>query len=206
VARTVPRAALIRRFGGWRSLRYISHVPHTRFFSLLIAALALAACEPTETAKHPKSRAKGREPAFTVASKKDDYERGRLGLGAIDALRGSTMTEAMATDLGYKCADLRSIDRSLASEHDPLVWRLRTDIEKTCDLDVPLVSALFEIDRIEKKRAKEPDANLRGECLGLRLAIGDIGSSFVENPAVVDVGGKFARYCESGGDSVRRMP
>ena len=172
----------------------------------MIVPLVLAACEPAETAKHPKSRGATREPVFTVASKKDDYERGRRGLGAIDAMRGSVMTEAMATDLGYKCADLRSIDRILTSERDPLVWRLRTDIEKTCDLDVPLVSAMFEIDRIEKKRAREPGASLRGECLGLKLAIGDIGSSFVENPAVVEVGGKFSTYCEGSGDSVRRMP
>jgi hypothetical protein len=178
----------------------------SRIFMLVPFALAAVACDSTEPAKHPKSRAKEREPVFAVAAKKDDYERGRRGLGAIDAMRGSTVTEAMATDLGYKCADLRSIDRSLAGEHDPLVWRLRTDIEKTCDLDVPLVSAMFEIDRIEKKRAREPGASLRGECLGLKLAIGDIGSSFVENPAVVAVGGKFSTYCESGGDSVRQMP
>ena len=181
-----------------------------RLTSFILIALALVACDPQEPAKHAKSRrTKEREPVFTVASKKDDYERGRIGLGAIDAMRGSTVTEAMATDLGYKCADLRSIDRILTTEIDPLVWRLRSDIERTCDLDVPLVSAMFEIDRIEKKRANVQAGtapNIRGECLGLKLAIGDIGSAFIDNPAVIDVGGKFSTYCESGSDSVRRLP
>jgi hypothetical protein len=112
------------------------------------------------------------------------------------------MTEAMATDLGYRCSDLRAVQQALAEERDPIVWRMRSDIDKTCGFDVPIASALFEIDRIEKKRAAG-DTNIKGQCLGLRLAIGDIGRAYLENPAVVSAGGKMVSYCEQGGDTVR---
>jgi hypothetical protein len=173
----------------------------------LTIAFALG-CEPSDQAgaARPTAKARGREPQFTVPADKAVYARGRAGMAAIDALRGSVMTESLATDLGYKCADLRSVRQALAAERDPIVWQLRSAIDKTCGLDVPLASALFEIDRIEKKRAAGGEPSIKGECMGLRLAIGDVGQAYLDNPAVLDAGGKMAVYCPDGGDTVRRVP
>jgi hypothetical protein len=124
------------------------------------------------------------------------------GLAALDGLRGSVMTEALATDLGFKCAGLRDVQKSLTGEHDPLVWRLVSRIDKTCNLDVPLACAQFEIQRIETKRAADPHAELRGECAALKLAIGDTGTRYLQNPQMVDIVGKDLSYCGST-DSVR---
>jgi hypothetical protein len=177
----------------------------------LVSSVFLGACEgsdapPRDASRPPPRAAAAREPVFAVPSKKSDYDRARAIFREIDGLRGATMTEALATELAFKCSNLRAAQTSLAGERDPIVWRVRSDIDKTCGFDVPLASALFEIDRIEKKRAGAPDASLKSECLGLRLAIGDIGSAYIENPAVTQVGGKFSAYCEAGSDSVRTVP
>lgn len=133
------------------------------------------------------------------------YDRAVEEMRAIDALRGSAMTDALATDLGFKCADLKDLRKSLEAETDPIVWRLRTDIEKTCGFDVPIASALFEIARIQKKRAVDLGAGVEGECRALKLALADLGTAYVANPAAVEVIGKDLAYCGST-DTVRRVP
>jgi hypothetical protein len=170
--------------------------------ALLLGTL-LGACEPAESAKGgPTARAPGREPVFANQRKKADYDRGVAGMRAIDALRGRRMDDAMATDLEFKCATLRDVQTQLATERDPIVWRLRTTIDKTCRYDVPLACALFAIDRMERKRAGDPSADLKGDCNGLRIALGDVGSGYLENPPVVDAGAKFLSYCGSA-DTVK---
>jgi hypothetical protein len=134
-----------------------------------------------------------------------EYDRGVAGMRAINALRGTLMTEALASDLGFKCADLKSTAGKLADERDPIVWRLRTDIDRTCNFDVPIACARFEVQVIEKKRATEPGATLERECAALKLAIGDTGSVYLQNPAVLEAGDKYLTYCGSS-DSVRRVP
>jgi len=124
---------------------------------------------------------------------------------AIDVLRGSPMTEALATDLGFKCADLREMRRSLEAEPDPVVWRLRSDVDRTCAFDVPIASALLEIDVIERKRAGDSTASIDRECRALKLAIDDLGAAYVGNPKSSDVIAKDLTYCGST-DTVRRVP
>jgi hypothetical protein len=177
----------------------------------LVAAAALLGCEPAESAKHPQatsattavSPAVVREPVFTNRKSKADYDRGVAGLRAMDAMRGRLMTDAMATDLEFKCADLRDVQTRLAAERDPVVWRMRTTIDKTCRFDVPLACARFEVDRIAKKRAGDPTADLKGECNSLRIALGDVGQGYLENPPVVDAGAKFLTYCGDSSDTVK---
>jgi len=162
---------------------------------VLLLGTLLGGCEPAESAKGPTARGPGREPVFANPRKKADYDRGVAGMRAIDALRGHRMDDAMATDLEFKCATLRDVQTQLATERDPIVWRLRTTIDKTCRYDVPLACALFAIDRMERKRAGDPSADLKGDCNGLRIALGDVGSGYLENPPVVDAGAKFLSYC-----------
>jgi hypothetical protein len=140
-----------------------------------------------------------------VWSDKAEYERGLAGLRAMDAVRGKLMTEALATDLDFKCTDLKAVAAKLAAERDPLVWRLRTDIQKTCSFDVPLACGQLEVQAIERKRAGDPTASVDRECTALRMAIGDTGAGYVENPAVVDLGASLVRYCGQVTE-VRQLP
>lgn len=172
---------------------------------LLALAVVLGGCEPSGAARGPSSqaqRAPGRDPVFANPRKKADYDRGLAGMRAIDAYRGHRMDDAMATDLEFRCATLREVQAQLATERDPIVWRLRSTIDKTCRYDVPLASALFAIDRMASKRAHDPGADLKGDCNGLRIALGDVGSGYVENPPVVDAGSKYLAYCGSA-DTVK---
>ncbi|HEY8042392.1 MAG TPA: hypothetical protein VIF15_21460 [Polyangiaceae bacterium] len=181
-------------------------------FGLVALSWVAVACEPSTTARHPSHAAPhpaaaassepGREPTFASSRSRADYDRGVDGLAALDGLRGTVMSEAFATDLGFRCAGLRDVPKALAGERDPLVWRLVTRIDKTCNLDVPLACALFAIQRIEKRRAAEPGADLRSECAALKLAIGDVGTKYLQNPQMVDIVGKDLDYCGST-DSVR---
>jgi hypothetical protein len=124
---------------------------------------------------------------------------------AIDTLRGAPMTGALATELGFKCADLRQLRRSLETEPDPVVWRLRSDIERTCAFDVPIASALLEIDLIKRTRAGDPTANVDGECRALKVAIDDLGTAYIGNPKSSDIIAEELTYCGST-DTVRRIP
>jgi hypothetical protein len=146
-----------------------------------------------------------REPVFAARTSKPDYDRGLAGMRAMNALRGTVMTEAIATDLGFKCADLKAVAAKLVAERDPLVFKLRTEIDRTCSFDVPIACARLEVQVIERKRAGDPSAALDRECSTLKLAIGDTGSGYLQNPAVLEVGDKFLTYCGSA-DGVRRIP
>jgi hypothetical protein len=166
--------------------------------------MLVGACEPPPAPPQgPSSVPDQREPVFATPRSKAVYERGVNGLAALDAQRGTAMTASFATDLGFRCAGLRDQQKMLASEQDPLALRLVSRIDKTCNFDVPLASALFEIERIDHKRASDPGAELKSECAGLRLAIGDFGSRYLENPKVVDVIGKDLGYCGAPADTIR---
>jgi hypothetical protein len=178
---------------------------------LVVGCCALVACEPPPAPTASPARVdETREPTFVRQESKTVYERGVSGLAGLDALRGTSMSYAFATDLGFRCAGLRDVQKGLAREQDPLVLRLLARIDKTCNFDVPLASALFDIERIEHKRAADPGADprstLRAECAGLRLAIGDFGTRYLENPKVVDVIGKDLAYCGASGDTTRILP
>jgi hypothetical protein len=165
----------------------------------------LGGCEPSGPAPGPSSQAQhtpGREPVFANPRKKADYDRGVAGMRAIDAYRGHLMDDSMATGLEFQCATLRDVQTQLATERDPIVWRLRSTIDKTCRYDVPLACALFAIDRMTTKRAHDPSADLKGDCNGLRIALGDVGAGYVENPPVVDAGSKLLSFCGTD-DSVK---
>jgi hypothetical protein len=149
--------------------------------------------------------AAAREPAFRSAKNKPVYDEALEGMHAIDALRGKPMSDALANDLGFKCADLKDQRKVLEAEGDPLVWRLREAIAKTCGYDVPLACAFFELQAIQTKRAGDAGASVDGECRALKLALSDLGTAYVSNPAAADVIGKETMYCE-GADSVRRIP
>jgi hypothetical protein len=167
-------------------------------------AMLVGACEPPPaTARGPSPVPDSREPVFASPRSKTVYERGVSGLAALDALRGTAMTASFATDLGFRCAGLRDQQKSLAGEQDPLVLRLVSRIDKTCNFDVPLASALFELERIDNKRSTDPGADLKSECAGLRLAIGDFGSRYLENPKVVDVIGRDLTDCGAPADTIR---
>jgi hypothetical protein len=182
------------------------------------AAFATLACGCDEPARAGRPGAAGpggggagaapastREPVFAARASKPTYDRAVDGMRALDALRGSVMNEALASDLGFKCADLVSLAGKLASERDPIVWRLRTDIDKTCKFDVPVACARLEVQIIERKHASDPNAPLDRECAALKLAIGDTGSGYLQNPTVLAVGDKYLTYCEVT-EGVRRIP
>jgi hypothetical protein len=185
---------------------------------LAVASLSLASlagCEPVPPAgargAHGAGAAAGapaREPTFAARASKAEYDKGLAGLHGLDALRGTVMSSALASDLGFKCAELKEVGKRLVAESDPLVWRLRSDIDKTCGFDVPIACARFEVQSIERKRASSPGAPVERECSSLKLAIGDTASKYLQNPAVLDLGDKFLTYCGSdgAGDGVRRIP
>ena len=146
-----------------------------------------------------------RTPTFASQRSKPIYEQAVAAMRAMDALRGSPVTEAVATDLGFKCADLKELGKQLEAEPDPIIWRLRSDIDRTCNFDVPLASALVEIALIQKKQASDPGADIDGECRGLKIAIADLGTAYIGNPQSSDVIAKDLTYCGSA-DSTRRVP
>jgi hypothetical protein len=180
--------------------------------AVLGLALLASACDegasPAGTRRPANAAAPAaptREPVFSARTSKPDYARGLAAMRAMNALRGTAMTEALATDLGFKCADLKAVAAKLAAERDPLVFKLRSDIDRTCGFDVPLACARLEVQVIEKKRASDPSAALDRECSTLKLAIGDTGSGYLQNPAVLEVGDKYLTYCGTT-DGVRRIP
>ena len=150
---------------------------------------------PITPATEAPTTAPAREPVFVDRTKQADYEKGRAALAEITQALAAGVDARATTELGFRCASLRDKEKSLASETDPLVGRFIADVEKTCGLDVPLASARAEIREIEAKRAQDASASVRGECLGLKLAVGDIGPAYADNPDVVEVGGKYATYC-----------
>jgi hypothetical protein len=174
--------------------------------------LASAGCEPPRASSRGSHAGRtgsaavpARAPTFASQASQPVYDQAVAGMRAIDALRGTTMTEAFATDLGFRCADLKSLRKKLAAEPDPIVWRVRTDIDKTCGFDVPVASGAFELSRIQRKRAADPTAAVDGECRALKLAIEDIGTGYLANPAASDIIDKELTFCEST-DVVRRVP
>lgn len=168
-------------------------------------AIGSCSCEPSQPARSNKHAAPSRAPTFASQRSKPIYDQALAGMRAIDTLRGAPMTRALATDLGFKCADLQEARRSLEAEPDPVVWRLRSDIERTCAFDVPIASAFLEIDLIQRKRADDPTANVDGECRALKVAIDDLGTAYIGNPNSSDVIAKDLAYCGST-DTVRRVP
>ena len=146
-----------------------------------------------------------REPVFSAHGSKAEYDRGVAGMRALNALRGTVMNEALATDLGFKCADLKAVAAKLAGERDPLVFKLRSDVDRTCSFDVPIACARLEVQAIETKRAHDSLAVVDRECAALKLAIGDTGSGYLQNPAVLELGDKYLTYCGTT-DGVRRIP
>ena len=166
-------------------------------FFASFATLALVACNEAPPPAAPS--APPREPTFTESARRADYDRGLEILAAIRKHAGSEMTLELTTELSFKCADLRGIEKSLAKESDPLVSRLVADIEKMCGLDVPLAAAQLEIAIIEdmQKRAHAAGetVDVKRECVGLKIAIGDFGAQYTSNPDVVTVGGKYATLC-----------
>jgi hypothetical protein len=172
--------------------------------SLVLASAASCYELPEEAgakdpATQPSAQPAAREPTFADRSKRDDFDRARASLAELQRVLATGLDSRQTSALGFQCASLRSLQKSLLSESDPLVGRVVADIEKACGFDVPLASAQVEIAQIEAKRkADGPSANVKGECLGLKLAIGDIGSAYSSNPEVADIGGKFAAYCSSG--------
>ena len=191
-----------------------------RWVALLGIAATSLACEPlpatgrtasgaragaTTTASTARGAATTRPPTFVSRQSEPFYQRALDGMRAIDAMRGSAMTEALATDLGFKCADLKDLRGRLQSEPDPQVWRLRASIEKTCGYDVPIASALLELDVIQKRRAADATADVTAPCRLLKLALADLGTGYLANPTASDVIGKDSMYCGAT-DSVRRVP
>jgi hypothetical protein len=178
---------------------------------LALALLAGACDEAAAGAGARRARAAAvpaaptREPVFAAHANKADYDRGLAGMRSMNSLRGTVMTEAIATDLGFKCADLKAVAAKLAAERDPLVFKLRADIDRTCSFDVPIACARLEVQAIERKRASDPGATFDRECSTLKLAIGDTGSGYLQNPAVLEVGDKYLTYCGTT-DGVRRIP
>ena len=169
-----------------------------------LALLVLMSCQPeggtpgavAPASSNVTSEAPARRPVFADRTKEADYDHARATLAEILQAGARGIDSRQATELGFKCASLRGSEKSLASEQDPLVVRLVADIGKTCGFDLPVATAKVEILRIEARRKTEgPAVNVKGECLGLKLAIGDIGSVYLSNPDVVDLGGKYPTYC-----------
>ena len=90
------------------------------------------------------------------------------------------------------------------------MWRLRTDIEKTCRYDVPIACALYELDAIKKKRAPTAVATRRAASAAndsaLKLALRDLGTGYVT--VQPDGRGRHRERDDAlqGTDSVRRIP
>ncbi len=136
-----------------------------------------------------------REPVFADRTKEADYKEARRRLFAILAAGQRGIDPKQGAELGFECASLRTPEKSLAGEQDPLIQRLVADIEKTCAFDLPLATAKAELLVIVKKKKADASASTRSECLGMQIALGDIGGVYASNPDVVEVGGKYATYC-----------
>jgi hypothetical protein len=160
----------------------------------VLAAVLLAACEPEAP---PKAAAPTpeREVVLTNPQLRPAFERARDAVRAMKALFGKPMTPELATDLQFKCADMKGAKAKLEREDDPIVQRVRADVDLLCGLEVPVASAKMEIARIEQKKKEDSDANVKRECTGLKLALGDLGPQYATNPLVVDLGAKFATLC-----------
>jgi hypothetical protein len=175
--------------------------------AIVAAAVACGCDEPRPSRPAPASAAlvvPMREPVFANRASKAAYEQGKAALRAMNSLRGTVMTDALATKLGFECADLKDVLGKLAAERDPAAWRLRTDIDKTCNFDVPVATGRLAIQSIERVRATDSSASVDRECASLKLAIGDTGSGYLQNPVVLELGDKYLTYC-SPGDTVRRI-
>jgi hypothetical protein len=137
-----------------------------------------------------------RDTVFADRTKKAPYDRGRARLDKIrSVLLATSLTEAAASTLGFECASLRTDQKAVAGETDPVVGRFLADVDKTCGLDVPLSTSYAELRAIDAKRGS--GASLKSECLGLRLALGDFMPQYLSNPQVTVVGGKYATLCPS---------
>jgi hypothetical protein len=162
----------------------------------VLAGLALA-CACDEAASPPPTApvtGVARAPVFADRTKQVPYDRGRQHLGKIQAaLLSPGLSSAQASLLGFECASLRTDQKALVTERDPIVDRFRADVDKLCGLDVPLATAYAELRAIDTKRAS--GASLKSECLGLKVALGDFMPQYLSNPQVTVVGGKYATYC-----------
>ena len=156
-------------------------------------ALALACDAPP--ARAPEAQGPEREVVFSNPQHRAPFERARDGVRWMKSIFGKLMTPELVTELGFRCADLRADQHLLAKEEDPLVQRARADVDLLCGLEVPVASARMEIERIEMKRRENPGANVKRECTGLKLALGDIGSQYASNPMMGELAGKFATLC-----------
>jgi len=165
-----------------------------RLRASLLLGFALGGCEPEPP---PKAAAPGPEREVVLADPRHRvaFDRARDGIRAMKSLFGTAMTPNLATDLQFKCADLKGARATLEHEDDPLVQRVRADVDVLCGLEVPVASARLEIARIEEKKENDYAANVKRECTGLKLALGDLGPQYATNPLVVDLGAKFATLC-----------
>jgi hypothetical protein len=170
-----------------------------RSFALLAIVSSFTACADAPPPATPTAPL--REPEFADHTKRAEFDRGRKILAEMRASTGHEMTLSLASELGFKCADLRGVKKSLAAEKDPLVSRVIADVDKMCGLDVPLATAQLEVQTIEEKRRRSANAggaerpDVKRECKGLEIALGEMGAQYTSNPDVVEVGGKYAEYC-----------
>jgi hypothetical protein len=154
-----------------------------------------AAAEPRTCRPAPAAFA-ARAPAWADRTKQATFDRGLARLAALrTVLLSPELSPARASELGFECASLRSDQKALATERDPLVSRFIADVDKTCGLDVPLAAAYSELRAVDAKRSS--GASVKGECLGLRMAIGDFAPQYTSNPAVTQVGGRYATLCHT---------
>jgi hypothetical protein len=161
--------------------------------ALPLLALPLGCEEPP--AKAPVQAGPEREVVLKSPQHRAPFDRARENVRWMKGLFGKVMTPELVTELGFRCADMRGDARLLEAEDDPIVQRARADVELLCRLEVPVASARMEIERIETKRRENPGANVKRECTGLRLALGDIGPQYASNPMMADLAGKFASLC-----------
>jgi hypothetical protein len=177
--------------GSTRRIQYAFRV--LRWQRVALVSLVLGCDAPPSHA--PSANVPDRPVVLRNPSHRAAYERARDGVRSMKSQFGTVMTPEFVTELGFRCADLRGDARALASEDDPLVQRAKADVELLCGLEVPVASARMEIDRIEKKRREDPRATLKRECIGLKLALGDIGSQYADNPMMGELAGKYATLC-----------
>jgi hypothetical protein len=166
---------------------------HLEKAGILASLRRLASGSPTPRASTTVTSGT-RMPTFADRTKQVPFERGRARLDSIrTTLLSSGLSVAQTTQLGFECASLRSEQKALAGEPDPLVIRFIADVGKTCGLDVPLAASYVELHAIEAKR--QANASVKSECFGLKVALGDFSAEYLSNPDVSAVGGRFATYC-----------
>ncbi len=176
---------------------------------IVVAAASIAACEtppaasPSQAAQGTPSGATpspawdgGRAIVFTDRKKEAVYQRGMARLAAIrKALMGAALSSAEASALGFDCASLRADQDALRTEEDPIVQRFIADVTMTCRLDVPLAESYAELRDLEQHRQK--NESVKSSCLGLKVALGDFGADYRENPTVTQIASKYAAYCKT---------